>query len=185
MEEEKNKKVLKKKKNNKGSKNNDKSEKKKKMGRRPKHEYWRTEEGLMLISGWSRDGFTEEEIAKNMDVSRSTLNQWKNDFPDILNAIKNNKATSNYLVEGSVFKSIMGFTKTYKNQKVTKDGFVVEYEETVYIPPNALLAMFWMKNRMPDKWRDKVEITTNEDDDKDNGVQIVNDAPCGEVKHNA
>ena len=175
MEEKKNKK-LSNEKNNKGSKNEEKK-KKSNAGRKPKYDYWLGEDGLFLIGCWARDGFTEEEIANKMNIGVSTLSEWKNKFPELTETLKKNKEIVDYRVEASVLQSIMGHTETYTNQKVTKDGDVVEYQETVYIPPNVLAQMFWLKNRQPHKWRDKVEITTNEDDDKDNGVQIVNDAP--------
>ena len=166
-------KIIDNKKNNKNN-NTNKNKSSKKMGRKPKWKYWLTEEGLMLISGWARDGFTEEEIAKNMGIGRSTLNEWKIRFPNLTDTIKKNKQVSDYLVEGSVFKSIMGYTMSYKNEKVTKDGDVVEYEETVYIPPNPTLSIFWLKNRMPDKWREKVEIIPGNAEKR---VTIVNDIP--------
>lgn len=172
-------------KNSKGSKNKTEEKKKSNAGRKPKYDYWISEDGLFLIGCWARDGFTEEEIAKKMNIGVSTLSEWKNKFPELKETLKKNKEIVDYRVEASVLKSIMGFTETYDNQKVTKDGDVINYKETVYIPPNVLAQMFWLKNRQPHKWRDKVEITTNENDDKDNGIQIVNDAPKGEVKPNA
>lgn len=170
----KNKIIDNKKNNKKKTSNNKNKDNVKKMGRKPKWEYWLTEEGLMLIGSWARDGFTEEEIATNMGIGRSTLNEWKNKFIDISNTIKKNKQVSDYLVEGSVFRSVMGFTKTYDNEKVTKDGYVVKYKETVYIPPNPLLSMFWLKNRLPDKWREKVEVIPSNAEKR---VTIVNDIP--------
>ena len=42
-----------------------------------KYKYWLTPEGLLKLEGWTRDGLTEEQIAGNMGISRSTLNEWK------------------------------------------------------------------------------------------------------------
>lgn len=44
-----------------------------------KYEYWLTPEGLLKLEGWARDGLTDEQIAHNMGISRSTLNKWKNE----------------------------------------------------------------------------------------------------------
>ena len=49
-----------------------------------KYAEWLTPEGLLKIEGWARDGLTDEQIAKNMGVSVSTLNNWKNIHSDIL-----------------------------------------------------------------------------------------------------
>ena len=39
-----------------------------------KFQEWLTPEGLLKIEGWARDGLIDEQIAKNMGISRSTLN---------------------------------------------------------------------------------------------------------------
>ena len=49
-----------------------------------KAEKWLEPDGLLRIEGWARDGLTEEQIAKNMGVSRSTLSDYKVKYPDIL-----------------------------------------------------------------------------------------------------
>ncbi|MEK1833267.1 helix-turn-helix domain-containing protein [Priestia megaterium] len=56
-----------------------------------KYEKWITEEGLVLLEGWARDGLTDEQIAHNVGVSRSTLNDWKKKYPDISDALKKEK----------------------------------------------------------------------------------------------
>ena len=38
------------------------------------------------------------------------------------------------------------------------DGTVVEYTEEVHYPPDTVAMIFWLKNRRPDKWRDRQEI---------------------------
>ena len=48
-----------------------------------KYEYWLTDEGLLQIGGWARNGLTDEQIAHNMGICRDTLIQWKKKFPDI------------------------------------------------------------------------------------------------------
>ena len=44
-----------------------------------KYQEWITNEGLIKIEGWAKDGLTDEQIAKNMDIRTSTLYEWKND----------------------------------------------------------------------------------------------------------
>lgn len=45
-----------------------------------KYEKWLEPEGLILLEGWVRDGLTEEQIAHNMGISRSTLNDYKSKY---------------------------------------------------------------------------------------------------------
>ena len=53
-----------------------------------KYQEWLTEENLLRLEAWSRDGLTLEQIAKNIGVSRETLNEWKKKKPDISDALK-------------------------------------------------------------------------------------------------
>lgn len=53
-----------------------------------KYEYWLTPDGLILLEGWARDGLTDEQIASNCGVSRSTLADWKVKYKDISDTLK-------------------------------------------------------------------------------------------------
>lgn len=53
-----------------------------------KYEKWLEPENLLRVEGWARDGLTDEDIAANMGISRSTLNDWKNKHSDISDALK-------------------------------------------------------------------------------------------------
>ena len=98
-----------------------------------KFEYWRSADGLILLQGWARDGLTEEQIAHNIGIKRQTLYEWKAKFPDINDAIKKGKDLVDYEVENALFKR-------------AKQGDVTAQ-------------IFWLKNRRPEKWRDKVQFT--------------------------
>lgn len=45
-----------------------------------KYEQWLTEEGLLQLEAWARNGLTDEQIAANIGISRSTLNDGKIGF---------------------------------------------------------------------------------------------------------
>jgi hypothetical protein len=98
-----------------------------------KYEYWRTTDGLILLQGWARDGLTDEQIAHNMGIRRTTLYDWKNKYPDINDALKKGKEIVDYEVENALLKR-------------AKQGDVTAQ-------------IFWLKNRRPEKWRDKVQFT--------------------------
>lgn len=96
-----------------------------------KYEEWLTAEGLILLEGWSRDGLTEKQIAKNMGVSLTSLKKYKNNHPTIMTALKKGKAVIDYEVENALLKNAL------------------EGDTTAQI--------FWLKNRRADMWRNKVE----------------------------
>ena len=138
-----------------------------------KAEKWLEPDGLLRIEGWARDGLTEEQIAKNMGVSRSTLSDYKEKYPDILRAIKNSKEVADREVENALFNKATGYTvKLKKPMKVRHVEYdevsgrkVAEYErieyieEEVHVPADTTAQIFWLKNRKPNEWRDKVTVT--------------------------
>ena len=48
-------------------------------------------EKLNLVEKWKRDGLTELQIAKNLGISKATLEEYKKIHPDFLAAIKRGK----------------------------------------------------------------------------------------------
>ena len=120
-----------------------------------KYQRWLTSEGLTLLEGWARDGLTDDQIAKNCGVSRSTLAQWKISFPDISDALKKGKEIVDYEVENALLKRALGYETQEKRMETSmKDGIkTVIIKKQVPADPTA--AIFWLKNRRPDKWRDR------------------------------
>lgn len=91
---------------------------------------WTTTEGLILIGGWARSGLTDEQIADNMGINVRTLYRWKKEEKLICQALKKNKEVADYQVENALFGEALA--------------------------GNVTAQIFWLKNRRPDRWRDKV-----------------------------
>lgn len=70
----------------------------------PKQKQWITEEGLLQIEGWARDGLTNEDISKNMGIHRATLQKWMNLFPDLSEALRMGKEPADRAIENSLNK---------------------------------------------------------------------------------
>lgn len=132
-----------------------------------KYGQWLTEEGLTLLKGWAREGMTEAMIAERIGIRRETLWEWKNDHPNIANALKEGKEPTDFKVENKLLDSALGYKVTVrkpmklKTEKYKwKEGKVVEerveyVEEEIFVPANVIAQIFWLKNRKPHKWRDK------------------------------
>lgn len=135
-----------------------------------KYEKWIAQEGLVLIEGWARDGLTDEQIAENMGISRSTLNNWKDKYPDILDALKKGKEVVDRQVENALLKRALGYEY---NEVKEKYEFGELTEKTVTkkrIPPDTTAQIFWLKNRKPHNWRDKQEYEDRTAIDKLDGI---------------
>lgn len=130
---------------------------------RGKFEYWLSENGLTLLEGWARDGLTDEKLAEKMGISRSTLSDWKNKFPDISDALKKGKEVVDIQVENVLLKRALGYE--YQEEKIERSdkGGVKVTQTLKHIPPDTTAQIFWLKNRRPDKWRDKPEAPGDSD----------------------
>ena len=119
-----------------------------------KYTEWLTEEGLIKINGWARDGLIDEQIATNIGVSYSTFRDWKKKFPALSAALKNGKEVVDRQVENALFKSAVGFI--YEEETMTNAGDVVLVKK--YSKPNTTAQIFWLKNRKRNQWTDKSEV---------------------------
>lgn len=126
-----------------------------------KYHDWISEEGLLLIEGWARDGLTDEQIAEKMGIGTTTLYRWKKEFREIRETLKRGKEVVDRQVENALLKAALGFE--YEEEMVTNKGDVVKIKK--YEKPNTTAIIFWLKNRKPQVWRDKqqVEHTGKED----------------------
>lgn len=123
-----------------------------------KYDEWITEEGLIKIEGWARDGLTDEQIANNMGVNVRTVYDWKNKFPQFSHALKKGKDVVDRQVENAMFKSAIGYKYDEVTQELNEDGdLVVTKVVTKQVQPNSTAGIFWLKNRKPKEWRDKIE----------------------------
>lgn len=126
----------------------------------------------MRLEGWARSGLVDTQIAKNIGIAVQTYYEWTRRFPSFAEAIKKGKAPVDIEVENALLKSALGGTVIVKKPvkirtkrmlagKGTIEEEHIEFiDEEVYVPPNTTAQIFWLKNRKPDKWRDKQEITS-------------------------
>lgn len=129
------------------------TEKKKNPSGRPskfKEEYVELVERLCLL------GHTDEELAHSLDVHVSTIYDWKNKNSRFSEAIKNGRENADMEVVRALYRRAIGGVFKVP-QKVGEETVMVDR----YIPPDNVAAIFWLKNRQKDKWRDKKELEGN------------------------
>lgn len=103
-------------------------------------------------------GATDQEIADFFEVEVRTIYRWKADHDDFCQALKAGKAIADERVERSLYQKAIGY-----EQEEVKIFMPAGAEGPVYAPyraklaPDTTAAIFWLKNRRPDLWRDKTE----------------------------
>lgn len=147
-----------------------------------KVEYWLTNEGLTLLEGWARDGLVDEQIAKNIGIRRQTIYTWKKKYSSIDDALKNGKEVVDKKVENALLKRALGYDVEIQEEKLDKDGCVHKLKRTLHVAGDVTAQIYWLKNRLPEKWRDKQK--DKDDGKKDDGVVIIDDAPKWQSESN-
>ena len=134
-----------------------------------KFKEWLTEEGKLKLEAWSRNGLTDEQVAKKMGVSASTLYEWKKKYPEISESLKKGKEVVDFEVENALLKRALGYKYTettrelMKNKQSGKMELMVTKTVEKEVVPDTTAQIFWLKNRKPEVWRDKVEHVDDED----------------------
>lgn len=123
-----------------------------------KYEYWLTPEGLLKLEGWAREGLTDEQIAQNMAIGYSTLQTWKMKYQDIRDTLKRGKEVVDLQVENALLKRALGYEYKEISEKY-ESGTLTEKKVTKkQVVPDTTAQIFWLKNRRPDKWKDKQDV---------------------------
>ena len=123
-----------------------------------KYEQWLTPEGLLKLEGWARDGLTDEQIAQKMGIRRETLYAWCKKYNNISNTLKRGKEVVDLQVENALLKRALGYEYEEVSEKY-ESGTLTEKKVTKkQVVPDTTAQIFWLKNRRPDKWKDKQDV---------------------------
>lgn len=102
-------------------------------------------------------GATDIELADFFDVDVRTIYRWKHNHDDFCQAVCVGKDALDARVERSLYQRAVGYT--FESEKVFNyQGEVVRAPTREHVPPDSSAALNWLKNRQPDKWRDKQEV---------------------------
>lgn len=129
-----------------------------------KYEYWLSPEGLLKLEGWARDGLTDEQIAVNMNIDTATLYRWKKKYCEICESLKKGKEIVDIQVENALLKRALGYSYDEVTRELCENAGTGQMEMkttkivTKEVVPDTTAQIFWLKNRRPDKWRDKQDM---------------------------
>lgn len=120
-----------------------------------KYQKWLTPDGRTLLEAWARDGLTDEQIAHNMRITTSTLYAWKAKYSEISEALKKGKEIVDIEVENALLKRAKGFAYLEQKTEVDQMGRKTVTKTVKQVAPDVGAAVFWLKNRKPEQWREK------------------------------
>jgi hypothetical protein len=115
---------------------------------------------------------TDEEIAAFFEISTDTYYEWKRRHPEFSEAVSRAKIPADADVAVSFHKRATGYD--IKTEKIfCFQGEVIRAETTTHIPPDPGAALNWLKNRQPDKWRDKKQLEVEDQDGQPVAFPVV------------
>lgn len=101
-------------------------------------------------------GAIDKDLADFFGVCEDTINNWKEAHPEFFVSIKEAKAEADSAVVRSLFQRATGYEHP-EDKIFNHNGEALVIPTTKHYPPDATSAIFWLKNRQPDDWRDKSE----------------------------
>ena len=128
---------------------------------------------LNMIKSWRADGAQLDEIAKKLNISRTTLFEYQNKYSDFSDALKMGEKIMDSKVEDSLLKECAGYEYEETTTTTTaiidkKTGQVSSLEKVEkkttkkYARPSITAIIYYLNNRIPDKWKNRIATTIEE-----------------------
>lgn len=101
-------------------------------------------------------GSTDKQMADVFGITEQTLNNWKKDHPDFFESLKKGKEVADAEISKSLYHRAKGYE--HEDLYITQhQGKIITRKIIKRYPPDATSMIFWLKNRHPEKWRDRQE----------------------------
>ena len=117
-----------------------------------------SEDTLLKIGVYARNGLTDLEIAKKLDISISSFAKYKKKHPAIAEALQKNKEVVDFQVENALLKRAMGYQYDEVKEEYEMGVLVKRTVTTKIVVPDVTAQIFWLKNRNATEWRDRREV---------------------------
>lgn len=116
-------------------------------------------------------GAIDKEIGDFFGVSEQTINSWKTRYPAFREALTVGKSQADAEVATRLFQRALGYSHPEEKIFCSAQGEVTRVETNKHYAPDTTAAIFWLKNRQPERWRDKQEVESS------NTHRVVTDEP--------
>lgn len=138
------------------------------MPERGRKTKYRQEVHLIWLRSLAKKGLTLDQMAKELEIARSTLCKWIKEDPKLSDAVKDGRSYADSAIEDSLFNRAKGMKIVEKKTIITNDSNgnphtrieILEKE----LPPDVTAGIYWLKNRKPKEWRDGYVIETDYED---------------------
>jgi hypothetical protein len=105
---------------------------------------------MVLVERMVQARLTEWQIAVVLGVSRTTIYNWKLQYPEFLELLKKRPMEDDVVVR-SLFEKATGYN-FQSEELVAYEGNVERVPVIKHIPPSDTAIAIWLNNRSPEKW---------------------------------
>ena len=136
------------------------------MARPSKATEWLTDDKLLVIKGWARDGLTNKEIAHNVGVRADTFSTWVTRYAKLSQALKDGRQPVLVKLEDSMLHKSQGYfveevkTEIYEHTDGRTSKKITKTKR--WIPEDTTMLIFLAKNKMPNKYSDHPDPVAEE-----------------------
>lgn len=103
-------------------------------------------------------GYIDTELADFFNISVATLNNWKRERPGFLESLKAGKEIADANVTASLYERATGYS-CIDTKFATYEGEITDTKEyKKNYPPCPISIKYWLNNRQPERFREKVEV---------------------------
>jgi len=111
---------------------------------------------LARVEKLAKAGWTDIQMAEFFEVDVATWNRWKGVHEEFRESLKVWKDEADQRVERSLYERACGYS--LPEDKIFNDNGTPLVVPTIKNhPPDTTACIFWLKNRKPEQWRDKVD----------------------------
>lgn len=118
------------------------------------------------IEKWAADGMTDKEIFTRLGIGKSSFYEYKASLPELSDALKKGREiwdeVSVEKAEAALTQIALGYSFDETTVERVNGEIVVTKVVTKHIQPNVTALIFTLKNRAPDRWKDKQVMDIND-----------------------
>lgn len=127
-------------------------------GQKQRKAFWLSDEGLMLISGWRKQGIPLTRIATEcVGVSKTAWWGWYKESEKLRDACTISLDIANATVEDALFKRAVGYDYDEETWELVEGELRRTRVIRKHVPPETKAIMQWLFNRLPNRWRAQQE----------------------------
>jgi hypothetical protein len=121
-------------------------------------------------------GSSDKQMASFFGVCEKTFNTWKQNHPKFLQSMQDGKEKADGEVADRLYQRAKGYFHPEVELHVI-DGKVHQTNLIKHYPPDTAAASLWLRNRQPEKWRDKPEFSLS----VENNISVDASKPVEEM----